>query len=179
MSASDHLHPSQSGPFKTFYHGGRTPEAPHTVSHPFRTSNQGNMHQDVVHAGTQQAVSEFNERPFIHEYEVDTSKMDPHVWGDDENVTYSPRREEQFNQRTKGLKLDETESTPMTGQQVADSGKTHAYRNMGEDAGNISVAFPKSAVESGAVRYKGTRAHPKILGAITTMVGGKFDWDSV
>ena len=69
------------------------------------------------------------------------------------------------------MTLEDTENTPLKASMVTESGQAHAYRNRGEDAGNISVAFPKSAIKSGAVRYVGTRAHPSIERAVSTMLG--------
>ncbi len=144
----------------------------------------GESQQDaasVFHAGTLSSARErmgvypSGTEIFLHAYEVDSSMMDPIIHDDIEvgSLGYGGSKNSMFRQRLNtslqrgdrnisGRKpieaLGEVESTITdtiaTGKKVALSGQVHPYRNAVEDAGNVSVSIPRTAIGS-SVRYSG------------------------
>lgn len=144
----------------------------------------GESQQDaasVFHAGTLSSARErmgvhpIGTEVFLHAYEVDPTMMDPIIHDDIEvgSLGYGGSKNTMFRQRLNtslqrgdrnisGRKpieaLGEVESTIMdtiaTGKKVALSGQVHPYRNAVEDAGNVSVSIPRTAIGS-SVRYSG------------------------
>lgn len=140
----------------------------------------GESQQDaasVFHAGTLSSArdrmgldAKEGSSVFLHAYEVDTSAMEPVIHDDimlgatgppsadlvetyDRAVARSVMAEDiNLNPTGRDAQL---RGTIATGKKVSLSGQVHPYRNAIEDVGNVSVSIPRSAVDSGGVRYAG------------------------
>ena len=142
----------------------------------------GESQQDaasVFHAGTLSSArdrmgpdAKSGSNVFLHAYEVDTSAMEPVIHDDimlpdirvqgpaamrnyDESIARSIEAQDiNLTPLTIGSNVD-LRATIATGKKVSLSGQVHPYRNAVEDVGNVSVSIPRSAVDSGGVRYAG------------------------
>jgi hypothetical protein len=154
----------------------------------------GETQQDaaaVFHAGTLSSAREragaydSGRQIFLHAYQVDTTMVDPVIHDDIEigGIGFGGSKQSKFRQRLNtslqrgdrnisGRKpieaLGEVESTITdtiaTGKKVGLSGQVHPYRNAVEDAGNVSVSIPRTAVGS-SVRYSGATDMTPVLTA--------------
>ena len=123
---------------------------------------RSNEHPDILHMGTRRAAMT-KHRYFLHEYEMDPSAASPVTFADEPDMV--ERSESKNNphdpvskdwQKAMAGKQEGLWETvqPDLGEAVS-KGIVMPYRNRAEDAGSISYAVPKSAIASGAVRYKG------------------------
>ena len=119
-----------------------------------------NVHPDILHMGTRRSAIQIH-RTHLHEYEIDPTKIDPLVYSDeDQIVKYTEQRPmnykgRDFTNAMRGKQEGLWESTIPDVHDVVHRGIVTPYRNRGEDPGSISYMVPKSAIQSGAVRYKG------------------------
>lgn len=155
MSASDHV-----SPYIKAYHISWDETPPHELQPSILQDRpEGNVHPDIVHMGTRKSAVQIY-RTHLHEYEIDPSKMEPVVYSDEQqmvDITESPHhyKGRDFLRAMRGKQEGLWETIVPNPQEVAARGVVTPYRNRAEDPGSISYMVPKSAIRSGAVRYKG------------------------
>ena len=157
MSASEHINP-----FIKAYHVSWNTTPPHELepSNLQTFQEHENRHPDILHMGTRRASMQIH-RTHLHEYEIDPSALHPVVHGDSPAMlevasskvpSYKTR---EIKEKMAGVQPELWESLPGDPREAVGTGKVFPYRNLAEDVGSISFMVPKSAIASGAVRYKG------------------------
>lgn len=155
MAASEHINP-----FIKAYHISWDTTPPHELkpreSHVVVPGS--NVHPDILHMGTRRAAVQIH-RTHLHEYEIDQTKMNPVTFADSEDMifktTQGGRDWGPFNRSMQGKQEGLWENVTPDTEEVVNKGVVVSYRNRGEDPGSLSFMVPKSAIASGAVRYKG------------------------
>lgn len=154
MAASDHLNN-----YIKAYHisWGTTPPHERDSSDVVFTYND-NVHPDALHMGTRRAAIQIH-RTHLHEYEINPSALHPVTQGDSpimkEKTEKEGWRAKSANEAMRGLQPELWETVSADPRQAVRTGQVLPYRNLGEDTGSISFIVPKSAINSGAVRYVG------------------------
>lgn len=155
MAASDHLNN-----YIKAYHISWNDTPPHEVAPSNLQDYQEdeNVHPEVLHMGTRRAAVQIH-RTHLHEYEIDPSVLHPVVHGDSEAMrgqsSVEGWRKEKVDKAMSGIQSELWEDISGNPVDVVRTGQVFPYRNLAEDAGSISFMVPKSAIRSGAVRYRG------------------------
>lgn len=157
--------PRPTGPqFIRAFHTSWKETPPHELEHKAYTytGDDSNEHPDIIHMGTR-AAALHKYRPFMHEYEIDTSAVEPVVYSDEPHLVnrtdYSKNPHDSTANDWKRAMAGKQEGlwetvTPNVGEAAA-KGKIVPYRNRAEDAGSVSYAVSRSAIKSGKVRHVG------------------------
>jgi len=152
MAASDHLNN-----YIKAYHISWNDTPPHELF-PSGLQNyreEDNRHPDVLHMGTRKAAMQIH-RTHLHEYEIDPSALHPVTHGDAAHMKGKIEAvNRKFIKKMEGVQPELWEDVPGDPREVVHTGQVFPYRNLGEDPGSISYMVPKSAIKSGAVRYRG------------------------
>lgn len=160
MSASEHINPDQ---MVKMYHISWNDTPPHelmpsNVIHAYVPGK--NVHPDVLHMGTRRSAMSIH-RTHLHEYEANPSDIDPIVYGDEkhmmdvEKIAPSSFRAKDIRKAMQGVQQGLWETVTGDPRDAITRGKLVPYRNFSEDVGSISYMVPKSAIQSGKVRYVG------------------------
>ena len=159
MSASEHINPDQ---MVKMYHISWDETPPHELesSNVHAYTEGENIHPDVLHMGTRRSAIQIN-RTHLHEYEADPSEIDPIVYGDEQRLLNAERdfpegfRAKDIKKSMQGVQQGLWETVTGDPRDAVTKGKPIPYRNLSEDVGSISYMVPKSAIQSGKVRYVG------------------------
>lgn len=159
--------PRPNGPqFIKLFHTSWDETPPHMLKplgmHAYEEGD--NVHPDVLHMGDRQAALQIH-RTHLHEYEVDSSAVQPWVVGDSKEVMDEDddwRKSEHTNQRTAdfdksmaGKQEQLWETTPGDPREAISKLKAIPYRNRRENPGSISYMVPKGLIQTGRARHVG------------------------
>lgn len=154
--------PRPTGPqFVTVYHasGSDAPvhESPYTS---LRKTDYSNSHDDVIHAGSLEAVSEpglIGNRKYLHKYDVPVEHTYPVTFGDEDWTLKHPEREQKVGARLKKENVQEGLFETVSGspELAVTSNMAVPYRNRAEDIGSLSYMLPKKAINEGNIIYRG------------------------
>lgn len=157
--------PRPTGPqFVRVFHTSWKETPPHENNYVEKVDYEpgDNEHPDIIHMGTRRSALHFH-RPYLHEYEIDTSAVEPVVYSDEPyTVTRTDRSKnpddsaaKNWKQAMAGKQEGLWETVDPDIEEAATQGRVIPYRNRIEDAGSISYAVSKKAIQSGKVRHVG------------------------
>lgn len=140
MSASDHINE-----MIRVYHSSHLPDPPHTINRSLGLHHFGNVHPEVIHAGTMRAAKDIGEgRPYFHMYDIPASEAYPVTFGDE--GTEVEREGPVFVANMRGVQPGLFETISGEPKTAIKSGRAVPYRNRAEDKGSISYMIPKNAI---------------------------------
>ena len=128
-----------------------------------------NTSPETFHAGTREAATTVDNsynRPYLHRYEIDRSRIHPVTYGDVPD-TFNEGNRTQVSDALANKGIDQPElfeTIPTTKKILKSTKEVIPYRNALEDTGSISYIIPKDTIrrkESPAVKYLGVESNPR------------------
>lgn len=140
MAASDHINN-----MIRVYHSSFSATPPHRRDTKMGLQHFGNVHPDIIHAGTMQAAKDIGEdRPFIHMYDIPAHEAYPVTFGDE--GTEREKENPTFVANMRGVQPGLFETISGEPSVALKSNRAVPYRNRAEDKGSISYMIPKKSI---------------------------------